>query len=395
VNHTRSTIRLVARREIRDRLQAKSFFVVTGLLVVLIVAIGGVYRLVGDDEAESVELGVSDPVPAGFAEAAAQAAVAVDREVTVTPIGAADARRALEDGDIDAAVLTGDRRVVYDDEIDAETQAIVQQAWSGVELQEALTDAGVSAARTEDIVSAEPLEATTLEGDEDDTGLAVLTGTVTAVLLFISLQIFGNYALTGVAEEKSSAVVELLLVRVRADQLLAGKLLGIGVVASLQFAAAVLAAMVALAISGVDVPDEIWSALPMAVVWYLGGFALYSTLYALAGSLVSRQEDAPAAAAPIVTVLIAAYVMIYIFGYVPESTASRVLSVIPPVAPFLMPMRMAAGAASVVEVVLALVLLVATTVVVWKLAGRVYEQVLLRRGSRIPWREALALLQRS
>jgi ABC-2 type transport system permease protein len=395
VNHTRSTIRLVARREIRDRLQAKSFFVVTGLLVVLIVAIGGVYRLVGDDEAESVELGVSDPVPAGFAEAAAQAAVAVDREVTVTPIDAADARRALEDGDIDAAVLTGDRRVVYDDEIDAETQAIVQQAWSGVELQEALTDAGVSAARAEDIVSAEPLEATTLEGDEDDTGLAVLTGTVTAVLLFISLQIFGNYALTGVAEEKSSAVVELLLVRVRADQLLAGKLLGIGVVASLQFAAAVLAAMVALAISGVDVPDEIWSALPMAVVWYLGGFALYSTLYALAGSLVSRQEDAPAAAAPIVTVLIAAYVMIYIFGYVPESTASRVLSVIPPVAPFLMPMRMAAGAASVVEVVVALVLLVATTVVVWKLAGKVYEQVLLRRGSRIPWREALALLQRS
>jgi ABC-2 type transport system permease protein len=391
----RSTIRLVARREIRDRLQAKSFFVVTGLLVVLIVAIGGVYRLVGDDEPESVELGVSDPVPAGFAEAAAQAAVAVDREVTVTPIDAADARRALEDGDIDAAVLTGDRRVVYDDEIDAETQAIVQQAWSGVELQEALTDAGVSAARAEDIVSAEPLEATTLEGDEDDTGLAVLTGTVTAVLLFISLQIFGNYALTGVAEEKSSAVVELLLVRVRADQLLAGKLLGIGVVASLQFAAAVLAAVVALAISGVDVPGEIWSALPMAVVWYLGGFALYSTLYALAGSLVSRQEDAPAAAAPIVTVLIAAYVMIYIFGYVPESTASRVLSVIPPVAPFLMPMRMAAGAASVVEVVVALVLLVATTVVVWKLAGKVYEQVLLRRGSRIPWREALALLQRS
>jgi ABC-2 type transport system permease protein len=391
----RSTIRLVARREIRDRLQAKSFFVVTGLLVVLIVAIGGVYRLVGDDEAESVELGVSDPVPAGFAEAAAQAAVAVDREVTVTPIDAADARRALEDGDIDAAVLTGERRVVYDDEIDAETQAIVQQAWSGVELQEALTDAGVSAARAEDIVSAEPLEATTLEGDEDDTGLAVLTGTVTAVLLFISLQIFGNYALTGVAEEKSSAVVELLLVRVRADQLLAGKLLGIGVVASLQFAAAVLAAVVALAISGVDVPGEIWSALPMAVVWYLGGFALYSTLYALAGSLVSRQEDAPAAAAPIVTVLIAAYVMIYIFGYVPESTASRVLSVIPPVAPFLMPMRMAAGAASVVEVVVALVLLVATTVVVWKLAGKVYEQVLLRRGSRIPWREALALLQRS
>jgi ABC-2 type transport system permease protein len=58
-------------------------------------------------------------------------------------------------------------------------------------------------------------------------------------------------------------------------------------------------------------------------------------------------------------------------------------------------MRMAAGAASVLEVVIALVLLAAATVAVWQLAGRIYEQVLLRRGSRIPWRDALALLRRS
>jgi ABC-2 type transport system permease protein len=87
--------------------------------------------------------------------------------------------------------------------------------------------------------------------------------------------------------------------------------------------------------------------------------------------------------------------MIYIFCYAPESGISRLLSLIPPIAPFLMPMRMAAGAASVLEVVIALVLLAAATVAVWQLAGRIYEQVLLRRGSRIPWRDALALLRRS
>ena len=179
-----------------------------------------------------------------------------------------------------------------------------------------------------------------------------------------------------------------------ADQLLAGKLLGIGVVALIQFVVAVVAGLAALAISGVDVPGEIWSALPLAILWFLGGYALYSTLFALAGSLVSRQEDAQAAAAPILTVLVAAYILVYVVGYAPDSLVSRVLSVLPPIAPFLMPMRMAAGSASVLEVAVALVLLVGSTVVAWKVSGRIYEQVLLRRGSRIPWRDALALVRR-
>jgi ABC-2 type transport system permease protein len=215
------------------------------------------------------------------------------------------------------------------------------------------------------------------------------------VLLFISLQTFGGYVLTGVVEEKSTAVVELLLVRARADQLLAGKVLGIGAAAMVQLVAALSAALVSLGISGREVPGEVWTAIPMTLVWFLGGFALYSTLFALAGSLVSRQEDAQAASAPILTILVAAYFLIFAFGYSPDSTASRILSLIPPIAPLLMPMRIAAGAASAPEVVLALALLVATTFLVWKAAGRIYEQVLLRRGSRISWRQALDLLRTS
>jgi len=78
---------------------------------------------------------------------------------------------------------------------------------------------------------------------------------------------------------------------------------------------------------------------------------------------------------------------------VPKSTASRVLSVIPPFAPFSMPMRMAAGAASILEIVLAVVLLVATIAGIAVVASRIYAQVLLRRGTRISWREALRTLR--
>jgi ABC-2 type transport system permease protein len=258
-----------------------------------------------------------------------------------------------------------------------------------------LRDAGLDDEQIVEATSFTPLEPVTVDGEDvaDEGGLGVLTGTLAAILLFISIQTFGTYVLTGVVEEKASAVVEVLLVRARPDQLLAGKIIGIGSVALLQFTLAVVAGVVALAFSGVEVPAEVWAALPLTMLWFLGGFALYSTLFALAGSLVSRQEDAQSAAAPINYGMVAAYLLVFVVGYVPESTVSTVLSLVPPIAPLLMPMRMAAGAASAVEVVVSLVLLVATTWWAWKLASRIYEQVLLRRGSRISWREAVGLLR--
>lgn len=387
-----SEIRMIAAREIGVRVRAKSFPILTGLLVVLILAIGVIVRIVDTDDTESITVGTVGPVPATFAERTEATAEAFDVDLTVTEVPSDEARRALEDGDVDAVVLGDDRRVLYDGDVVDELQAVIQQAWSSAEVREALVDAGLSEVEADEAAWPAPLTAGTLDPDDGETeGLALLTGALAAILLFVSLQMFGNYVLVGVVEEKATAVVELLLVRVRADQLLAGKVIGIGVVALGQFVLAVIAGVVALAISGTDVPGDVWSALPMTAVWFLGGYALYSTVFALAGALVSRQEDAQAAAAPIMTVLVGAYLLIYVFGYVPKSGASRVLSVLPPVAPFLMPMRMAAGAASVLEITVALVLLAASIVALWKLSSRVYEQVLLRRGSRIPWREALAL----
>ncbi|MDP2291848.1 MAG: ABC transporter permease [Actinomycetota bacterium] len=400
---SRAVIRLVAGREINQRLRVKSFYITTGLLVLFILAVGVVTRLAGDDDAPGVidvavvldEAGdVDADVFRDVQDALEASAAAVDRGATVQFFDDIEAAQvALEDGDVDVAIDAVGQRALFDGGVDQEVFAVVQQAWALVELRTSLSDAGLEPEQIDDALTVTPLAAESVGGDEGPSGLAVLTGTLAAIMLFLSLQTFGTYVLTGVVEEKSSAVVEVLLVRARADQLLAGKVIGIGVAALTQFALAVAAGMVSLGLSGVTVPSEVWSALPITVLWFLGGFALYSTLFALAGSLVSRQEEAQTAAAPIMYALVAAYLLVFIFGYVPESMASTIMSLIPPIAPLLMPMRMAAGAASLVEVVVALVLLLAATVATWKLAARIYEQVLLRRGSRISWREALRLLR--
>ncbi|MHB1138086.1 MAG: ABC transporter permease [Microthrixaceae bacterium] len=388
---TLDAIRIVAGREIGERLRAKSFYVLTGLLVVIILGIGVIGRF-ADSSPSEIDLGIVGPDDTDLAVAVEQTAASVDREVTITEYsdrGAAEA--AIDDGELTLAVVPADGELVTADDTGVDAVALVQQAWASADVGTALRDAGLSEQEAAQALTTAPLEVVAVDGGSDDTGLAILVGTMTAVLLFVSLQTFGSYVLTGVVEEKSTAVVEVLLVRVRADQLLAGKVIGIGVAALVQFAIAIVAGLVALAVSGTEVPSAIWSSLPITLVWFLGGYALYSTLFALAGSLVSRQEDAQAASAPIMTALVAAYMLVFFFGYVPESPASRIMSIIPPIAPFLMPMRMAAGAASVLEVVVSMLGLLAATVGTWKIAGRIYEQVLLRRGSRISWRDALSL----
>ena len=388
-------IRLVARREVGERMRAKSFLVSTALLVVVIVAIGMISRLASGDGPDTIEIGVVSDRSETVVTALDEAATAVGREVSVTFFDdAAAARAAVTDGDVDVAVEPQQNQALFDQDIDDEALTLVQLTWSQLTVQARLADAGLEPEQIAEAMSVAPLEPITLDGDEEPSGLGVLTGTLSAILLFISLQTFGAYVLTGVVEEKSSAVVEILLVRARADQLLAGKVIGIGLVALTQFAAAVAAGLVSLAVSGVDVPSEIWSALPMMLVWFVGGFAMYSTLFALAGSLVSRQEDAQAAAAPIGYGLVAAYLLVFVFGYAPESTVSTVLSMLPPIAPFLMPMRMAAGVASPIQVAIAAGGLLLAIFAAWKLAARIYEQVLLHRGSRIAWRSAFTLLRR-
>lgn len=390
---TVAVIRVVAGRELRERLRAKSFYILTGLLVLLILAMGVGSRFIDDNGPGTIKVAVASSNADQVTAAVTATAAGFSRKATVETFTDMKAARAALDADKVGVVLDPKSlSAVFADEVDDQVLAILQQAWATVEIERNLLDAGLTVDEARVALTPRPIVGKSAAGDGDDTGLATITGILAAILLFISLQTFAaGYVLTGVVEEKSTAVVELLLARVRADQLLAGKVIGIGGAALLQFVAAVAASLGSLVISGTEVPGAVWAAVPLTLVWFLTGYAFYSMLFALAGSLVSRQEDAQAASAPILTALIGAYVLVFAFGFVPDSLTSRIMSVIPPIAPLLMPMRMAAGSASWYEVAAALVFLLASIWGIWKLTGRIYSQVLLRRGSRISWRDAFAI----
>lgn len=385
---------LVMMREIRQRIRSKSFLITTVLLCVGVIGVGVLARVLRDDGSPTrYDVAVIGQLPRGFGDTAKELATAVDIEIDLhAPVVRSEAEQQARDGDVDVAIDATSGELVSDREPADELGAVVNTAWQASQARAAAADAGLADDQIDRILSPPALHPVLLdtEGDRDNS-TAELIGTAAAAALFVSINAFGGMVLTGVVEEKSTGVVEVLLGHVRAHELLMGKVFGIGVVAMAQTTATIVAALVALRISGGSIARDVWIGLPTALLWFVLGFVLYSTLFALAGSFVSRQEDAQAAAAPISMLFTAGYVLVFVLGHVPYSTETRIVSVLPPFAPLLMPLRVSVGAASVFEIVIAAVGLVAATFAMLRVAGSVYGRTLLHRGSRLEWKQALRM----
>jgi ABC-2 type transport system permease protein len=217
-----------------------------------------------------------------------------------------------------------------------------------------------------------------------------IMGVIVAIVLFISLQIYGIQVGQGVAEEKESRIVEILLATVRPGQLLAGKVVGVGLVGLLQLA--IIGAVGLLLIARthvVSIPAVGAGVIVGGLLWFVLGFALYAVLLAAAGSLVSRVQDVQLASLPIIMALSVAYVVSLVVVLPdPNSLAGTVLSLVPFLAPVAMPARMAAGAPAW-QVGLAVVLTLATIGAAIWLASRIYANSVLRIGARVGFGEAL------
>jgi ABC-2 type transport system permease protein len=128
----------------------------------------------------------------------------------------------------------------------------------------------------------------------------------------------------------------------------------------------------------------------MVVVWYLLGFFLYASLYAAVGSTVSRQEELQSVVAPMIFLLLIPFVLtLNLLPSDPRNGVATVLSFIPFFSQTVMPARYALGVASLWEVLVAAGLAVVAIVVVVRIAGRIYQNSVLRTGARVSLREAL------
>jgi ABC-2 type transport system permease protein len=218
-----------------------------------------------------------------------------------------------------------------------------------------------------------------------------LTGLFTSVLLWILISTYGQQIAMGVAEEKQSRIVEVILATVRPLQLLSGKVIGIGLLALLQ-AAGMVAVFLGLgnAVGSSIVHGAAPGIVVAGAVFLVIGYAFYCTAYAAAGSLVSRQSEIGTVIVPVGIPLIIAYALSYTVLYATNAnTFYRVLGFLPPTSPIAMPVLYAAGDVPAWQVAVSAVLLAAGTVLMARAAATIYARSILRTGARLRLRQVL------
>ncbi len=376
-------VRLVAVREASTRLRDKNFIIGSIVIVVLLVGIMAMNVITqsGGDEARIGVVGET-----GSLESALRTqGEALGVDVTVVPLeddGAA--RSAVQDEDIDAALVgaTAQRPELLLRGSDGQLEALVGGALTNSAVSEQLAAAGVA-------LEVPQVTVTSLDQDEGEQQATVIA-LVGVALLYGLLILFAQFVAQGVVEEKSSRVVELLLATMKPWQLLAGKIIGLGLLGLGQIVViGVLGVGGALAFDLVDVPGDLIGTVVSVVAWFVLGYAFYASLFAAAASLVSRQEDLGSVLTPTSMLLIAAFLIAIQASGDPGGTLAAVTSYVPGLSPMVMPVRTAAGEAAPWEVVLAAVLMVVAIALVVRLGGRVYAGALLRTSGKIKLREAL------
>jgi ABC-2 type transport system permease protein len=224
----------------------------------------------------------------------------------------------------------------------------------------------------------------------------LIVGAVFGFLIFITIVIYGMWVAQGVVAEKSSRVMELLISAASTRQLVIGKALGIGLAGATQTAIVLAPALLVLVVEdalarlvlgqGVGLGSSVSSLSPGLLLAFVGfyvlGFALYSLIYAAAGSLVSRPEDLQIIALPLSIVAIAGYGMGLLALTGGITGFIRIASYVPFWSPFVMLTRLSVGRVEPWELLLSVSLLVATIAVVGVIAIRIYAAGVLLYGQR-------------
>jgi ABC-2 type transport system permease protein len=407
--------RIVARREFVERIRSRPYFGSTVLLAALAVLVAFMplfVRAIDRGTTTTIAVVADDP-------ALADRSANVMRGILNSTSGGSKTYEFVEAGD--PAGIAGDVEAgVYDGAIVATRDASGRLGFTF------LTGQGIGADRTQFVAvgtfAVAILEWTETNPDPGRTAFQVPTldvraaagpnaggvplgaseiasrqlfGTVLVVILFLTIVIYGMWVAAGVAAEKETRVMELLISAASPRQLVLGKVVGIGLAGLVQYLAILLPALAALALQepvagALGIPGG--TGRPLAGVeptllaayglFFVLGFTLYALVYAAAGSLVSRVEDLQVIALPMSLIGIAGYLqaVLALSGGLPGFI--RFSSFVPFWSPFVMFTRLTVGRVEAWELVLAYGLLVGAIVLVAALAIRVYAAGVILYGQR-------------
>jgi ABC-2 type transport system permease protein len=245
---------------------------------------------------------------------------------------------------------------------------------------------------------------------EQDTVAGYIIAYVGNILIYISVLIYGMGVAMGVAEEKGSRIMEILVNAATPFQLMVGKIIGIGAAGLTQMACFVAVGIGALLLQTPvqevllgsshigftsDMIGSSISLLLLLLVYFILGFALYATLFAAAGAIVRRQDEVQNAIQPITWIFVIGYLVSFLGIPDPNATWVRIISYIPFWTPTTMLTRIGAGGIIWWEVLLTIGIMIVASLVCAIFAARIYRNGILMYGQKPGMKQLINLVRGS
>ncbi|MGH3353838.1 MAG: ABC transporter permease [Nocardioides sp.] len=385
---------IVARREIAVRVTDKSTVIGTAVMLAVIVGVLG-FTAWNASKEKTYDVAYSSSTAQAMVDGISERASDIEDKVSVDPVAVDDAdaaRSALEEEKADAYLRptsasdpdAGWTLVTLKD-ADSELRDVVTQAVEAIVLADNAAAADTTAA---DLTKGSTIALDQIEGDSELTAIRYVVGYALAIVFYFASIMFGMTLANSVVEEKQSRIVEMIAAAVPLRQLLAGKIIGNAVIAVGQMLIYVAVGLIGLGLTEFSFAlPALSGAIGWFVVFFLIGFVVLSTLWAVAGALASRTEDLQSSSTPITMLL-----MVMFFGALYLEGVGEVIgSYIPPLSAVLMPMRLVDGTAAWWEPVIAVALLLAFGAALLGLAERLYSRALLQTGGQLSLKAAWRL----
>jgi ABC-2 type transport system permease protein len=234
-------------------------------------------------------------------------------------------------------------------------------------------------------------EKVTETGSEKDSGAGFYLVLAIGILILIMLTTYGNIILAAVVEEKETRIAEMLFSSMRSFPLMLGKLIGISLLAltqyaiwALTFAAFALYSVGAFSARGADItlPKLPLTFYAYFLLFFILGYFIYATLYALIGSMVTTAQEGSQVALPVLLLIMAGYYLMFPVVRAPNSGFAFWVSMIPFFSPITMLVRIVSQTPPFWQIALSLLIGFGTVVLLIWLASRIYRIGMLMYGKR-------------
>ena len=266
---------------------------------------------------------------------------------------------------------------------DIVTKSRVADAVRGVLARETLAQKGMSATEVNDLLK--PVELKPPPKDRKNSDAAFISAYGLFFLMYFVILFYGMNVARSIIEEKTSRVFEVMLSKVRPAEMMAGKVIGVGSVGLTQVGIWIAVALVAFKIQGLATEVD---ALPTPgqlvcfVIFFILGYILYSSIAAALGAMTNSEQELQQMNMFLMLPLIACSVVIFRVVTDPDGPISVFMSFVPFCTPLIMYTRIIVHQPPVWQIVLSIVLLIATIYVILWIASRIYRVGVLMYGKK-------------